>query len=115
MTPTISCVIPVRDSEAFIAQAVDNALGQRYLSDRVEVVVVDDGSVDSTPEILDAYGDRIRRIRPESSVGVPAGVGAGLVACTGAFVRRLDAHDVYPPDRFGTMAKVLAREPQAGL
>ena len=47
--PPISCVIPARDTAAFLGEAIDSVLGQRYRADRIEVVVVDDGSVDATP------------------------------------------------------------------
>ena len=61
--PLVSCVIPARDAGPYLAEAIDSVLGQRYPADRIELVVVDDGSVDSTPQVLDGYGDRIRRIR----------------------------------------------------
>ena len=113
--PIISCVIPTRDCEAFLGEAIDSVLGQRYDAERIEVVVVDDGSVDSTPELLDSYGERIRRIRHESAKGVHAAVEAGLAACSGELITRLDADDAYTPDRFRVMTRALAKNSDAGL
>jgi len=59
--PLISVIIPVYNGEAFIARAVDSALAQDF-SD-FEVIVVDDGSTDSTGLILSKYGDKIRLLR----------------------------------------------------
>ena len=113
--PSISCVIPARDTAAFLGEAIDSVLGQRYRADRIEVVVVDDGSVDATPSILHGYGHRIRRIRHERPLGVNAAVEAGLAACTGDLITRLDADDAYTPDRFQVMARAFASHPDAGL
>ena len=55
--PRISVVIPVYNGENYLKEAIDSALNQTY--ENVEVLVVDDGSVDGTREIMDAYGDRI--------------------------------------------------------
>jgi glycosyltransferase involved in cell wall biosynthesis len=112
---SISCVIPARDCHAFLGEAIDSVLGQDYSSDCIEIVVVDDGSVDATPELLDAYGDRIRRLRHEEPRGVHAAVEAGLAACSGQLITRLDADDAYTPDRFRVLTRELAAHPDTTL
>jgi glycosyltransferase involved in cell wall biosynthesis len=113
--PSISCVVPARDCDAFLGEAIDSVLAQDYGADRIEVVVIDDASADATPELLDAYGDRIVRIRHETPQGVHAAVEAGLAICTGQLITRLDADDAYTPDRFRVMTRALAEHPDATL
>ena len=113
--PTVSCVIPARDAAAFLVEAIDSVLAQRYPADRIEVVVVDDGSVDATSEILDGYGDRIRRIRHERARGVDAAVEAGIAACTGDLITLMGADDAFTPDRYRVMTRAFAKHPDAGL
>src|SRR5262245_15063830 len=57
-TPTLTVVIPVRDAEAVIRQKIENTLGLEYPSGRLQVFVVDDGSVDRTPELVRQYSNR---------------------------------------------------------
>lgn len=113
--PSVSCVIPARDAGAFLGEAIDSVLEQDYSAGRVEIVVVDDGSVDATPEILDGYGDRVRRVRHDGPRGVNAAVESGLAACTGDLITRLDADDAYTPDRLRVLTQTLAAHPDAGL
>ncbi len=55
MPPLITCVIPVRDGEQFLAAAIESVLAQDHRP--LEVVVVDDGSTDRSAEIAESYGD----------------------------------------------------------
>ena len=113
--PKVSCVIPARDAAAFVGEAIDSVLAQRYPGDRIEVIVVDDGSVDSTPEILDGYGERIRRIHHQHARGVDAAVEAGIAACTGDLITLMGADDAFTPDRYRVMTRAFAKNPDAGL
>src|SRR5688572_398746 len=56
-SPQISVIIPVYNGEAFVAHAIDSVLAQEGAA--FELIVIDDGSTDSTPVILARYGDRI--------------------------------------------------------
>ena len=58
MAPKVSVLIPCFNAERWIGQAIDSALAQTY--PHKEVVVVDDGSSDNSPAIIQSYGDRIR-------------------------------------------------------
>ena len=59
--PTVSVIIPAYNCDRYIVQAIESVLEQKDCS--CEILVIDDGSTDSTEEILTAYGDRIRYIK----------------------------------------------------
>ena len=81
----VSVLLPVRDGQRFVDAAVRTVL----CASAVELVVVDDGSVDATPSILAGWAARDARVRV-ITLGAPAGAAAarnrGLKACTGEFV-----------------------------
>jgi glycosyltransferase involved in cell wall biosynthesis len=99
---TVSIVIPAYNAAKFIRAAVDSALAQTH-PDR-EVIVVDDGSSDTTPEILASYGDRIRVVR-QANQGTAVACNAGVGAARGEWVAFLDADDEWLP---GKLARQLA-------
>jgi glycosyltransferase involved in cell wall biosynthesis len=94
--PLVSVVIPVRDGERFLAEAIDSVLTQTEPS--VEVIVVEDGSRDASAEIASAYGPPVTCMSIE-----PRGVGfartVGIGAARGEFIAFIDADDLWPPDR----------------
>ena len=95
----MSVLITVRDNARFLAEAVDSVLAQT-LTD-LELVVVDDGSTDESPGILDGYAARDPRVRvfhrPPS--GIAAASNFGLAQCRAELIARLDADDIAMPDR----------------
>jgi glycosyltransferase involved in cell wall biosynthesis len=111
MAPRISCLLPVYDGEAFLAEAVRSILSQTYAD--FELVVVDDGSRDATPDILQGFAeqdDRVRVVRQENG-GIVAALNAGLAASRGDYVARMDADDVSLPDRFQFQLDYLDAHP----
>jgi glycosyltransferase involved in cell wall biosynthesis len=103
--PTVSVVIPTHDRWAFLSQAVGSALAQRSVG--VEVIVVDDGSTDVTPERLASFEDhRVRWVRHERPRGVAAARNAGVAAAATPWTALLDDDDLWSPEK-------LARQLQA--
>jgi glycosyltransferase involved in cell wall biosynthesis len=96
--PRVSVVIPAFNQAQFLGAAIDSALHQTHRD--LEVVVVDDGSTDSTGDVLASYAQRraVRVVRQENA-GVGAARNAGFTASTGSLVCFLDADDYYHPDR----------------
>ena len=110
-TPLVSVVLAAHDAERFIDAAVCSILRQR-LSD-LELVVVDDGSQDQTPELLAAYEDRrLVVLRSDERRGLAASLNLGLDHARGRYVARLDADDVALPNR---LERQLARIRSDGL
>jgi glycosyltransferase involved in cell wall biosynthesis len=99
----ISCIIPVFNGERYLGEALDSILAQTYRP--IEIIVVDDGSTDSTGELVARYGDRIRYFR-QNNEGAPTARNAGLSAARGAFVAFLDSDDLWHPDK---LARQMAR------
>ena len=109
--PSVSIVLPVRDGSAFLTMAVESILGQTLTN--FELIIVDDGSQDSTLAILDelaASDDRIRVLRQEP-LGVAAALNTGLSAARAAIVARMDADDIAAPDRLARQLAALNMRP----
>lgn len=90
MPDLVSVIIPTYNRARLVCRAIDSALCQTHPA--VEVIVIDDGSTDDTPDRLAAYGGRIRLLR-QANAGVCAARNAGLAAARGAFIGFLDSDD----------------------
>jgi glycosyltransferase involved in cell wall biosynthesis len=91
---SVSVVVAVRDGEGYLAEALDSILGQSVPPG--EVVVVDDGSTDSTQAVLEPYARRVRIVAQDPE-GAAAALNRGVAASTGELLAFLDADDVWPP------------------
>jgi len=110
-TPLVSVLIPAHNREAYIAQSVASALAQTVAD--LEVIVVDDGSSDATPDILARIADpRLRVIRHETNHGIPAGRNSALEAARGRFIAWLDSDDIARPRRLEIQLRALAARPE---
>jgi len=97
-TPFVSLIIPVYNAENYIARCLDSVAGQTCQS--VEVIVVDDGSTDSTPSLVDSYTKQypwFRCIRQENK-GPGEARNTGIEASRGKYVAFIDADDFIAPD-----------------
>ena len=91
----VSVVVPVRNVERYLAEALDSILQQSIAPG--EVIVVDDGSTDATPAVLERYADQVRVLRQESA-GVAAALNHAIASAHGSLLAFLDADDVWLPD-----------------
>jgi hypothetical protein len=114
MFPSVSVVVPAYNLARFVGRAIDSALAQDWPAEALEVIVVDDGSTDETPQVLAAYGDRIRVIRQDNG-GLVRAVDRGLAEVTGDYVALLDADDEWPTDRLTRHVGFLEAHPEVGL
>lgn len=114
MFPKVSVVVPAYNLARYLGRAIDSALAQDWPADALEVIVVDDGSTDETPQVLAAYGDRIRVIRQDNG-GLVRAVDRGLAEVTGDYVALLDADDEWPTDRVTRHVAFLEAHPEVGL
>jgi glycosyltransferase involved in cell wall biosynthesis len=108
---SVSLVIATFDHGRFLAEALDSALAQTLRG--VEIVVVDDGSTDDTPEVLARYKGRVRVIR-QPNRGLAAARNTGLASSRGTYVSFLDADDVLSPTKLAEQVAVLERAPTVG-
>jgi Glycosyl transferase family 2 len=114
MFPNVSVVVPAYNLARYLGRAIDSALAQDWPAEALEVIVVDDGSTDETPQVLAAYGDRIRAIRQDNG-GLVRAVDRGLAEVTGDYVALLDADDEWPTDRLSRHIAHLEAHPDVGL
>jgi glycosyltransferase involved in cell wall biosynthesis len=111
--PLISVIMPCLNAERFLGEAVASVIEQT-LSD-LELIVIDNGSTDRTPDILRSFGDRRLCMLRENERGVSRARNTGLRHARGAFVAFLDADDTWAPDFLRKLHAVLASRPDAAL
>lgn len=105
----VSVVIPCYNYAHFLPAAINSALRQTHRN--IEVIVVDDGSVDDTAAVVARYGDRIRYVRQQNQ-GLSAARNRGLQAAEGTLIQFLDADDVLGHTSVQERVAYLERHPQ---
>lgn len=111
----ITVILPVWNAAATIARAVNSVLSQTH-SD-LELIVVNDGSTDSTVEILHTIAEhdhRLRIVNIEHS-GVAEAFNTGLHHAKGKYLARMDADDLMHPERIAKQAKYLDEHHEIGV
>ena len=111
--PLVSVLLPVRDGERFVREALASVLGQTL--EALEVVVVDDGSTDGTRAILESFDDERLCIVPQPRLGLVAALNRAAREAGGNHLTRMDADDVSLPDRVERQAAFLDAHPRVGL
>ena len=97
--PVISVVMSVYNGEKYLRESIESILGQTYKN--FEFIIINDGSTDSTREIVLSYDDpRIYLIDNEENIGLTKSLNKGLKIARGEYIARMDADDVSMPDRF---------------
>src|SRR5256885_13277506 len=107
-TPTVSVVMPVYNGGPFLRQSLDSILAQSYPD--FEVIVVDDGSTDDTPQILASYGSRIRTYRKPNGGGASA-INYGIGQAHGEWIAWLSADDLWEPTNLERQVAAIMEEP----
>lgn len=95
--PKISVIIPCYNGERFIGNAIKSVLNQTYKN--WELVIVDDGSTDSSCEIVENYfnNDKVRLVKNTYNKGIAKTMNKGIVVSTGDFIAFLDQDDIWHP------------------
>jgi glycosyltransferase involved in cell wall biosynthesis len=108
--PLVSVVIPAYNAATFLAETLDSVLAQTYES--LEIIVVDDGSTDTTSQLLDSYGNRITVLR-QANAGQAAARNNGARSAKGEFLAFLDSDDLWDPDKITRQIALISRFPEA--
>ena len=106
----VSVIIPVYNAEKYLEKNIESAVSQSY--GNLELLYVDDGSTDSSAQILQDWAKkdpRVRVIRQENQ-GVSAARNAGLQAATGDYITFLDADDYLEPDYVQLLREQMAED-----
>jgi len=113
--PIVSVVMSVFNGERFLPKAVESILSQSYRN--FEFIVIDDGSTDSSPEILESYRTRDLRVkvyRKENS-GIVDSLNLGCRLARGRYIARMDADDVCALARLERQVTFLDSHLEVGL
>lgn len=105
----VSVIIPCRDCERYVGEAIASVLAQTWR--QREVIVVDDGSRDHSGEIVRRFGAAVR-IHRQPPAGPGAARNAGVGLAHGAFLAFLDADDLWPEDSLANRMASLASAPE---
>jgi len=114
--PTVSVVLPVYNGEAYLRDAVDSILTQTYR--KLELLLVDDFSTDSSRRIAEEYAQRDARVRVLPNTrekGLAGAVNSGLAAATGKYIARMDGDDLSAPQRLMKQVTFMEQHPEVGL
>lgn len=113
--PAISVVMAVYNSAAVVAEAVDSVLNQTFRN--FEFIIIDDGSTDSSGDILRQYAQRDARIRlyAQENCGLIASLNRGCRLAQGRYIARMDADDISLPPRFEKQFRFLEEHLEIGV
>lgn len=99
----VSVIIVVYNGEKYISQAIESVLNQTY--EKIELIVVDDGSIDSTAKIVKKYND-VKYVYQQNK-GEGSARNLGIKLASGKYLAFLDADDLYREDKIEKQVKVL--------
>ena len=105
----VSVIIPNYNHAQYISDAIQSVLNQEYR--QFEIIVVDDGSTDSSREVVAQFGNRVNYIWQENQ-GLSAARNTGIAAASGDYIGLLDADDMYEPDFMSTLVLLMADHPE---
>lgn len=108
----MTAAIPVRDGEAYLAEAIESVLAQSRPCD--QVIVVDNGSTDRSAAIAAAYGRPVEVVS-EPRPGIGAARNAAIAAARGDFVAFLDADDIWQPSKIERQLAAFEARPELQL
>ena len=113
--PLVSVVLPAYNAARYLEETLNSVLAQTLRD--FELIVVDDGSTDRTPEILRSFAAADQRVRvvTQENRGYTNAIIAALKVATGSFIARMDADDICLPERFARQVDYLQRNPRCGV
>jgi len=111
LSPRISVIIPSLNHADFLERAICSVLDQGY--DNLELIVIDGGSEDDSPGMIERYADRIAYWHSAMDGGPADAINHGLTHATGDLIGILHADDLYLPGAFDAAADAMARKGKA--
>lgn len=116
MTGLVSTIIPVYNRPVLLREAVESVLCQTYRP--IEIIIIDDGSTDTTPEVIralrDSTPDIIRTLR-QSNAGPGVARETGRRMAQGEFIQYLDSDDLLLSRKFEVQVAALREHPECGI
>jgi len=112
--PLVTVLIDTYNHERFIEEAVVSVLEQDFPRADMEILVVDDGSTDRTPEILRKFEPHLRVLR-KANGGQASAFNAGIPEARGEIVAFLDGDDWWATNKLARVAETMAADPSVGI
>lgn len=113
-SPLVSILIPTYNRADYLGQAIESALAQTYPN--IEIIVHDDASTDSTPQLLKQYHDqRLRVIRTQSNHGMLGGWNYIVKRAKGEYLKFLASDDLLEPNCVAELVKAALSYPRASV
>lgn len=112
--PKVTVLMAVYNGECYLREAIDSILDQTFQD--FEFLIINDGSTDSTREIIRSYNDsRICSIDNECNLGLTRSLNKGLKLATGELIARQDGDDISEPERLAKQVAFLETHPEVAL
>lgn len=111
MTPLITALVDTFNHERYIEQALVSVLEQDFPSTELEILVVDDGSTDLTPEIVRKFAPRVRLVRKRNG-GQASAFNVGIRESRAEIVAFLDGDDWFAPGKLAAVATAFEENPE---
>lgn len=114
--PVVSIVLPVYNGEKYLAQSIESCLAQTFTD--WELIIVDDCSKDTTPQIIQTYAARDQRIKPyrnQQNKKLPGSLNEGFRHAVGQYLTWTSDDNLYRPLALQTMVTYLVQNPQIDL
>src|ERR1700675_1507726 len=112
--PALTVLVDTYNHERFIEEAIVSVLEQNFPATETEILVVDDGSTDRTPEIVKKFEPRVRLLRKENG-GQASAFNAGIPECKGEIIAFLDGDDWWAPNKLTRVGQAMAADQSVGI
>ena len=112
-TKVVSVILPVYNGSKTIKRSVESILTQTFGD--FEFLIINDGSKDDTPEILDSFDDNRIRILHQENRGLVFSLNRGIKNSQGKYIARMDADDIALPDRLQKQVDFMEKNPSVGI
>lgn len=112
--PFVTVLIDTYNHESLISDAINSVLGQDFEVSEREILVVDDGSTDNTPDIVRKYEPHVRLLR-KANGGQASAFNAGIREAQGEIVAFLDGDDFWAERKLAAVVEAFAANPSVGL
>ncbi len=113
MEPLVSVVMSVFNGEKYVTDAIDSVINQTYKN--WELIIIDDGSTDSTASLIKNYQDRRIQYIFHKNMGLTKSLNKGIKLSRGEYIARIDSDDRAFPERFEKQVEYFVRNPEVVL
>jgi len=111
--PPISVVMSVYNGERYLREAIESILDQTF--EDFEFIIIDDGSTDSSAEIVREYKDKRIRLVQQKNAGLAVALNRGIELAKGTYIARMDADDIAFPERLSIQYAYMEAHPDVDI